>query len=180
MKKTLSFLFAIIFSTNLFAGEHFEFMGIPINGVISEFQKHLTEKGWKIDKVTSSTSEVGSRWFDGTFFGEKTRLLVEYCPKSKVVYRCKAIIISSDFQYIKKVSNNIALALKEKYKNATFVPADKSKNTDEASCLGDFVIKDLGAIGVCIQSDMEDYFLIISYHDIENTKKMLEEKSADL
>lgn len=111
MKKTiLAWIFAFIsvagFSQNL--TEHLTFLGIPINGTITQFQAKLQGKGCVWDKVTSSHLSAGCRAFKGRFADNKVDIYVYYDNKTKIVYRTKAVISGT--------SEDIALQQYEKIK----------------------------------------------------------------
>ncbi len=72
--------------------QHLKFMGIPLNGTITQFQQKLTAKGVKYDKAASQQMPSGVRYFKGTFAGEKANILIYYDPSSKIVYKAKAVM----------------------------------------------------------------------------------------
>lgn len=93
MKKTIIMmtLCLVVFCCPVQA-QHLKFMGIPLNGTITQFQQKLTAKGVKYDKRASQLTPSGVRAFTGNFAGEKAEIYVYYDPASKVVYRAKAVI----------------------------------------------------------------------------------------
>ena len=72
--------------------QHLKFMDIPLNGTITQFQQKLTAKGVKYDKTFSAQLPSGARAFSGDFAGEKADIFIYYDPKSKIVYKAKAVI----------------------------------------------------------------------------------------
>ena len=97
MKKTLLFiLFTLILSAPLYAqsksSQHLKFMGIPIDGSITNFQNKLIAKGFKYDKVGSQNLEGPVRIFNGQFAGETSWIYVYYDKEQKFVYRVKVVI----------------------------------------------------------------------------------------
>ena len=72
--------------------EHLKFMGIPLNGTITQFQSKLSAKGIKPNSELNKRLAVGCRAFTGTFSGEKAGFYVYYNDRTKIVYRAKAVI----------------------------------------------------------------------------------------
>ena len=72
--------------------EHMSFMGIPINGTITQFQTKLQGKGCALDRITNSQLGVGCRAFTGKFVDNKVNIFVYYDEKTKIVYRVKAVL----------------------------------------------------------------------------------------
>ena len=89
--------------------KHLRYMGIPINGTITQFQAKLIAKGCVHDKLTSNSLGVGCRAFKGNFIGNKVTIFVYYDENTKVVYRVKSVI--------SKISENIADQKYEYIKN---------------------------------------------------------------
>lgn len=89
--------------------KHLKYMGIPINGTITQFQAKLIAKGCVHDKLTSNSLGVGCRAFKGNFIGNKVTIFVYYDENTKVVYRVKSVI--------SKISENIADQKYEYIKN---------------------------------------------------------------
>lgn len=73
MKKLLLFI-ALVLSISAHA-VHLEFMGIPINGSISNFQAKLIAKGCTLDKY-SKELPTGIRGFKGVFAGKDCQIIV--------------------------------------------------------------------------------------------------------
>lgn len=83
MKKYLLLILCTLFiSVSLSAqsksNPHLKFMGIPINGSITNFQNKLIAKGFKYDKAGSMALETPTRIFKGQFAGETAQLFVYY------------------------------------------------------------------------------------------------------
>lgn len=112
MKKLIMlWLFTIISIVGLAQNttKHLKYMGIPINGTITQFQAKLIAKGCVHDKLTSNSLGVGCRAFKGNFIGNKVTIFVYYDENTKVVYRVKSVI--------SKISENIADQKYEYIKN---------------------------------------------------------------
>ena len=82
-------LFAIISIVGLAQNttKHLKYMGIPINGTITQFQAKLIAKGCVHDKLTSNSLGVGCRAFKGHFIDNKVSIFVYYDESTKIVYK---------------------------------------------------------------------------------------------
>ena len=67
-------------------------MGIPLTGNITQFQSKLIAKGCTLDKISSANASNGLRIFNGSFAGNKVKIIVFYNPQNKIVYRAKALL----------------------------------------------------------------------------------------
>ena len=117
MKKTIMlWLFAIVsivsFAQN--TTEHLKFMGIPINGTITQFQSKLLAKGCTLNRV-SNTLPIGCRAFRGNFIGNKVEIYVYYDEKTKTVYRTKAVISGTSEDLADQKYNEFKDMLIKKY-----------------------------------------------------------------
>lgn len=93
MKKFLAII-VLMLSISAQAQEqsnHLKFMGIPLDGKISSFNKELQKKGFMLDELTGK--RIGGTYiYNGYFAGEKAQVFVDYDEKSKIVYQASAII----------------------------------------------------------------------------------------
>lgn len=119
MKKTIILL---VISIMAFCcpvqAQHLKFMGIPLNGTITQFQQKLTAKGVKYDKASSQVLPSGIRAYKGSFVGHDANIYVYYDLSSKIVYEAKAVLgftseSSCDIEY-----NEIKTLLSTKYPDA--------------------------------------------------------------
>ena len=78
----------VVLATQAQETEHLQFMGIPINGQIKEFQSELSKKGFKRKSYASD----GIRKYTGFFSGEDVELLVSFDKKTKNVYQVGVLI----------------------------------------------------------------------------------------
>lgn len=62
--------------------QHLDFMGIPLDGTIANFQSKLLNKGCHIMKYNSRIP-VGIRGYDGIFAGKQAAIFVYYNPKHR-------------------------------------------------------------------------------------------------
>lgn len=118
MKKIFFiWLFALVtigaFSQNV--AEHLSFMGIPINGTITQFQSKLQGKGCVLDKAISQSLSVGCRAFKGKFAGEKVDVYVYYNETTKNVYRVKAVVNGVSEDLVEQKYDKFKRMLQTKY-----------------------------------------------------------------
>ena len=100
-KFVLSILFvcfAII--TN---AQHLNFLGIPIDGNINDFQNKLASKGIKVNRAASKEAPVGQRVFNGKFKGYNSDIIVFYSRKTKNVYKVSVATYSNKQDVIQKL-----------------------------------------------------------------------------
>lgn len=97
MKRILSIFFCLFLTIAAFAqydnGMHLKFMGIPIDGTITEFQKKLKSKGVTYDAEASAEMDIGMRAFWGNFSGQQSQIIVYYGKRNKIVYAVKVFQI---------------------------------------------------------------------------------------
>ena len=97
MKKYLLLILCTLFiSVSLSAqsksNQHLKFMGIPINGSITNFQNKLIAKGLSYNKAVSKAIESPVRIFNGQFAGEKADIFVYYNRSLNLVYSVGVVI----------------------------------------------------------------------------------------
>lgn len=168
--------------------QHLKFMGIPLNGTITQFQSKLTAKGVKYDKTLSQDLSAGTRVFDGTFAGEKAKIFVYYDPSTKIVYRAKAAIGCESESICDYKYNELKSLLSSKYMDAYEESGYQDGHESYLFVISQDVGKDLrdlvGTIGIYVsQSDFlypYEYFLQIDYTDYANSNKSEESKMKDL
>lgn len=118
MKKLIMlWLFAIISIVGLAQNttKHLNYMGIPINGTITQFQAKLIAKGCVHDKLTSNSLGVGCRAFKGHFIDNKVSIFVYYDESTKIVYRIKTLIANMSESIVDQKYNQIKNMLLQKY-----------------------------------------------------------------
>lgn len=113
------FIFSfIMLACSIFAtaqnGTHIKFMGIELGGTISEIQSHLEKKGLTIDPMNKSLP-VGQSAYKGIFSGENAQIIIEYNPRTKLVYRGKAIIEKQGKANVIQAMTNMEMKLNTKY-----------------------------------------------------------------
>ena len=93
MKKCVLILAVLICTMFLSAqAEHLKFMGIPLTGTITQFQQKLAAKGITYNKRISQAAPLGTRCFNGEFFGSRAYFVVWYDTDTKIVYGARAVL----------------------------------------------------------------------------------------
>lgn len=182
--KRLLIPFLLLLCISSYA-QHMKFMGIPLNGTISEFTAKMKAKG-AIISPGNSVSGPGCRYFNGTFFGEKANFYVYYNPSTKIVYRAKAVITSTYFDYVKNIYDEIKRVIQNKYQEK------HREGTFEGYVHVHYDI-DLGTKGIFSDGTIALYFgeinlhknekgydLYIDYYDTANRKKHENSINSDI
>lgn len=158
--------------------QHLKFMGIPLNGTISAFHQKLVAKGYKPYVELNKQSGPGARSFKGTFFGREAYIHVYYNPKTKIVYRAKAVLEYTSEEDMQSVYQELKVALGEKYSGALMFENEYS-GYERLSC---FV--DNGGIDLyCTKIDdsyLTYYLVHVDYWDDINSKKNENKNMDDL
>ena len=82
MKKLVLLFAAMLMSTMLFAQEHLDFRGIPIDGHIDEFISKMKELGYKMaDKID------GIAIMEGKFTNKNVNLFIVYTQETNTVWK---------------------------------------------------------------------------------------------
>ena len=118
MKKILSLVVCMLICLSVQADEHLKFMGIPLDGTITQFQAKLAQKGVNHDIAESKTLPPGCRAFRGIFSGQKAKIGVYYDIASKLVYRAKAILLTDSKDICENKYNEFTRMLSNKYYDA--------------------------------------------------------------
>ena len=186
MKRIVLFIVATFFMLGLAAQTpHLKFMGIPLDGTINSFQTKLTQKGFTPDATTNRQIGVGVRCFiGGTFSGEKASVFVYYNPKTKIVYRAKAVIESSTESYIDNLYNKLKKSIGDKYKSRSeFESSYHDGHASGAYYIWKDDVELLGRIDLYVTkpiSYLDNRCLHIDYWDLLNSNKNDKQNSDDL
>ncbi len=171
MKKYLLLILCTLFiSVSLSAqsksNPHLKFMGIPINGSITNFQNKLIAKGFKYDKTGSMALETPTRIFKGQFAGETAQLFVYSDRDQKFVYRVKAIIQRDSEKQILYMMRMYRKQLVEKY--STYAEEGTHEGNESY-----YIPVENGWIDLYYVQNVYDigYSLQIDYWDDTNTQK---------
>lgn len=183
MKKYIFLLLVMFFSICSSAQtEHLKFMGIELNGTITAFQTKLQTKGVKISPSTSKMPN-GMRLFNGIFSGEEAEIAVWYNPRSKDVYRAKAMIERYGKDLIEQLFNKMEAKLDLKYgtdcKTSKIVKDDYLQEFKQVSYdVGN------GTIGLFVVStsytSQSRFYLHVDYYDAENQVANIMDEMDDL
>ena len=96
MKRLHLVIISLLFPL-LLCAQHLEFMGIPLDGTITQFQAKLIKKGFHISKL-SKALDKGIRAYNGRFSGRKVVVATYYNPKSKNVYAVRVMLDDDSFK----------------------------------------------------------------------------------
>lgn len=171
--------------------KHVEFMGIPLDETISTFTSHLQKKRFSVNRESSSM-EIGTRLFDGSFYGEKCMLFVYYNPKTKIVYRTKVCVSFSSKHnadmYIEDLRNGLDIKYGAGYYDefeANGFPGYRKTLVDKAQTsvcedhIGYLVIGEI-QIFMSYYPQYDDYTVYVDYYDTTNYSKSQNDKINDL
>ena len=184
-------LFMGFLTTSSANAQHLEFMGIPLNGTIANFQSKLLKKGCRIMK-NNSRYPVGIRGFNGVFAGDKADIFVYYNPKTRIVYQARVgIDCDGDKEEAKNMFYKYKDMLYKKYEEVLVeqVTLDSKLNEVENFKYTLFVYqqppiqkgsKFLGTIHICIINQDTYPIFLIEYSDIDNLSKNEKSEIDDL
>lgn len=129
MKKILCTLLLITFTISGYSQEHFEFMGIPIDGSVDAFAKRLKDKGFK------ESSSKDKYFLEGKFATEDVYVQIVKTPKTQTV--CAVLIhyyqVQNNWNLIKLKFDNLVRQFSIKHNN----PEDLTKSFQEPFKEGD-------------------------------------------
>lgn len=126
MKRSLLSTLFLFLSLICFAqNDHLTFAGIPINGTIDQFQKKLEAKGYTYDEDFSRNTPKGMRLFNGEMLNKKITVGVNYNVSSKIVYRVKVLFDELTEEQAKRIYNQIASLLIQKYETSYSVEGEE-------------------------------------------------------
>lgn len=152
--------------------EHMKFMGIPLNGTITQFQSKLQGKGFIPNTRLNPHIAVGTRAFTGgTFIGKKAEVGVYYDAGTKIVYGAKAYFEDYTEDSAKEEIEYLKNLLQQKYEDDLFL--DDIKN--DLPCFT--IITALGSIYVySMKNDSMrgypyHYSVHLEYTDYKNSGK---------
>ena len=114
LKKFAISLLFVLFATGLNA-QHFNFLGIPIDGNINDFQNKLAAKGIKVNRAASKEAPVGQRVFIGKFKGYNSDVVVFYNRKTKIVYKVEVETYSKRQDVIQKLLETSIQSIEKNY-----------------------------------------------------------------
>ncbi len=105
MKKVVFLLAALLLSLSVFAAQepHVKFMGLPLNGVVTTFEKKLIAKGLVADTDYNMQKTVTSHRFYGEFMGHDATVFIIFNAKNKKVYQAKVVLEGYDTDEMEKL-----------------------------------------------------------------------------
>ena len=161
--------------------DHLTFMGIPLDGTISQFQAKLVKKGIMYDEEASKFFSVPCRIFHGLSAGEESNIYVYYNEKSKIVYRAKAVIELNGLKRAEKKYSDFKKMLGDKY---YLVGEDEdSQFVHDCIFVKESFFKYVGSVGLYISKNdigYEEYSLHVDYVDAVNSEKDEDIRKDDL
>lgn len=162
--------------------EHLKFMGIELNGTIADFQTKLLAKGLTISPQ-SKQQPTGIRVFDGTFSGEDAQVVVWYNPRSKGVYRAKAIISRYGKDLVEQLQRSMERKLDAKY-GTEYKQSDEVEDDHLQTFMQHTYWTENGTIDLFVVSTgysaQSNFFLHVDYKDTMNYRENTQDEINDL
>lgn len=172
------FLFSVIGNAQ---EQHLKFMGIPLNGLISQFHVKLQNKGLRYDaEATKNLKAGGCRVYTGLFAGTQSDIYVYFNTKTQNVYRAKAVMEEKNLDDVKKLFYKYKDMLDEKYETA--IGEDLEQDGYPAYDLTIFNSDDniIGSIQLFINLYLRRYSFYIDYKDFKNYRANEKSNMDDL
>lgn len=183
MKRLYIVILSIMFFSASYAQEHLKFMGIPLDGTINQFQAKLVAKGVTLDVAANKHVRVGARAFKGSFSGKNAQIFIYYDESSKVVYRAKVVLESSDINIWENTYNYFVNMLSTKYSDAEI----KNYKNDGKEAIAFLLPNDglsvntyLGIIDVFRSTYLYTFTVHVDYTDTVNNVKHEKRNLEDL
>ena len=162
--------------------EHLKFMGIELKGTITEFQTKLQAKGLTLSP-DSKQYPSGIRVYKGFFSGDNAEILVWYNPRSKEVYRAKAVIPRQGQDLIEQLKSSFEKKLDLKYgtenKETNLVKDDYLHEFNQHSYFVGNGTIDLFIVSTGYTAQ-NTFYLHIDYKDLVNYYKNQADEMDDL
>lgn len=166
MKKALSFLFFLCFSICAYSQtKHLEFMGMPLDGSISNFEQKLFKKGMTSLREFNAVCDYGLRGFKGTFAGFPARIFVYFDYNTQLVYRAEVYFSNDSVSEGKTMFQLFSGNIDDKYSDWK-----KSSGTRKhlPKCQWE---SQIGTIEIYVDAIDDDVDTIIGYEDAVNKEK---------
>lgn len=185
MRKVAFIIIACLMALNVQAQEpkeHLRFMGIELNGTIADFQTKLLAKGLTVSPQ-SRQQPTGVRVFDGTFSGEDAQIVVWYNPRTKEVYRAKAVISRYGKDLVEQLQRSMERKLDAKY-GTEYKQSEEVEDDHLQKFMQHSYLVENGTIDLFIVSTgysaQSNFFLHVDYKDMVNFKKNTQDEMDDL
>ena len=175
MKKLmLAFIICLSPLSVMAQTEHMKFMGIPIDGKISAFQRELKKKGFREDeriKLLPKNTFRGAHFYKGLFAEEMATLVVYFNEKTKIVDHTRIYINCSSKRHADDKYEFFRKKLLEKYKDI-FISKDSENTTNEFgfAVLSSDKTRMIGFIYIEKKDDSDEgkHSVAIEYYDAAN------------
>ena len=168
-KMKLLYLFLLFPILGMAQSEHLKFMGIPLDGSITQFHQKLEAKGMTYNEaITKLLNDAVA--FDGIFSGEKCNVFVYYNHKTETVYKAKVSIEMSNLDSSLEVLERFKKMIEDKYGEKVVESTYKGNRAyylevrDDKNYYGDI------DLFINYQEDYNRYSLHLDYRDNENHK----------
>ena len=179
MKKIIIILATLFVALAINAqSDHFTFMGIPIDGKISAFEKSLKKKGFYPDRQFSILPKeyfTDSRIYVGPFAEEgNVQLLAMFNSETKIVYEVKLIINCYSEIKLTNKYDSFSSNYRDKYITSIIKESKTEAGTGISIIVPDANLNNpIGLIVVTKSIDeiKNQYRLVIQYFDIKNSRK---------
>ena len=157
-------------------------MGIELNGTISEFHSKLLAKGLTVSPQNNKYP-TGMRSYNGVFSGKDAQIIVWYNPRSKQVYRAKAVIERYGKDMIEQLQKDMESKLDIKY-GTEYKYSSKVKDDYLHEFTQYSYLTDEGSIDLFVVSssyvDQGEFYLHIDYKDQINSTQNKNDEMDDL
>lgn len=183
MKKFFLIVMMLMLTLTGFAQQtHLKFMGIELDGTVSTFQTKLQAKGVTVSRQNNQYP-AGMRAYDGIFSGKKAQIIVWFNPRTKQVYRAKAIINRYGKDMIEQLREDMENKLDLKYgTQRKFTEVFKDDHLHEFKQCNYYT--DEGSIDLFIvssgYSSQNDFYLHVDYKDKVNSSLNTFDEMDDL
>lgn len=149
---------------------HIQFMGLELNGAITEMDTKLASKGVRVSPVTNSLP-YGQRLYNGTFSGSNADIIINYNIRTSEVYKGQAIIKSRGKSAAEQLMSEMLMKLDMKYDAYHRVSFPVKDEYDHQFHRYSWMVEN-GTIDLYTtsssRSDNGDFFLHVEYMDYEN------------
>ena len=160
---------------------HLKFMGIELDGNINDFHDKLIEKGltYQPDREVQQNERV----YKGVFSGNEAEIFVFFNPRTRQVFRAKAVVArfgkDAILQEMRDYEVKLDVKYGKQYKSSELFKDDNCHSFYQYSYdIGN------GNIGLFITStqiiDQSFFYLHIDYHDTENYVRSKVSEMEDL
>ena len=148
---------------------HLKFMGIELDGNINDFHEKLIEKG--LSYQSDREVQQNERVYKGVFSGDEAEIFVFFNPRTRQVFRAKAVLTRFGKDAILQEMRDYEVKLDAKY-GKQYKSSELFKDDNNHSFYQYSYDTGNGNIGLFITStqiiDQSIFYLHIDYHDTEN------------